>query len=69
MKVTIHCEDEQTHLDVKDNGIGFDINDTSLRRWLGLNIMQERVGKIGGQLTIAASSGKGTTVSVRINNT
>lgn len=69
MKVTIHCEDEQTHLDVKDNGIGFDINDTSLRRGLGLNIMQERVEKIGGQLTIAASAGKGTTVSVRINNT
>jgi signal transduction histidine kinase len=69
VKVTIHCEDEQTHLDVKDNGIGFDINDTSLRRGLGLNIMQERVEKIGGQLTIAASAGKGTTVSVRINNT
>jgi signal transduction histidine kinase len=69
VKVTIHCEDEQTHLDVKDNGIGFDINDTSLRRGLGLNIMQERVEKIGGQLTIAVSAGKGTTVSVRINNT
>jgi len=69
VKVTIHCEDEQTHLDVKDNGIGFDINDNSLRRGLGLNIMQERVEKIGGQLTIAASAGKGTTVSVRINNT
>ena len=69
VKVTIHCEDQQTHLDVTDNGIGFDINDTSLRRGLGLNIMQERVEKIGGQLTIAASSGKGTTVSVRINNT
>ena len=69
IQVNVHFGSEQTHLEVKDNGIGFDTEDTALRRGLGLNIMQERIEKIGGQLSIAARAGRGTTVSVTINNT
>lgn len=51
-------------LSIQDNGRGFDLSDVPPNS-LGLGIMQERVEKIGAQLTINSQIGEGTAVIVR----
>ena len=59
--------EDQSYFKVQDNGIGFDPDDTTGRKGLGLIIMRERVEKIDGQLSIMSSLGKGTTVVVTVD--
>lgn len=66
--ILIRFGEQETYLEVQDNGIGFDPFDKSGRRGLGLVIMRERIEKIGGKLTISSSAGMGTTVTVTVNN-
>jgi len=61
------CEkDGQLHLDVKDDGVGFDVTptrDQAVRgRSLGLLSMEERATLAGGRLEFKSSPGKGTDV-------
>jgi signal transduction histidine kinase len=54
------------HLEVKDDGIGFDaanVRPTSL----GMRIMRERAEAVGANLTISSTPGMGTTVTVDWN--
>ena len=53
-------------LRVKDNGRGFEADNTTLRRGFGLLGMTERAEHIGGQLSIESQLGQGTEVIVSV---
>ena len=53
------------HLEVRDDGVGFD-TETVRTRHLGLVSMEERAKEVGGKTTISSAPGKGTTVSVDV---
>jgi PAS domain S-box-containing protein len=52
------------HLVVSDEGRGFDPVATQENRGIGLITMQERIGLVGGDLTVESHPGGGTTVHV-----
>jgi PAS domain S-box-containing protein len=58
--VTLSTRDGRLRLDVRDDGLGFDIRDG--RGNLGLVSMEERALALGGQLEMRSHPGKGTTV-------
>jgi PAS domain S-box-containing protein len=53
-------------LRIRDNGRGFDPEDPSLSKSLGLLGMRERAAILGGRVDIASAPGKGTTVTAWI---
>ncbi len=57
----------QLVLQVRDDGLGFDPNDTEPGQ-LGLGIMRERAEAIGAMLTIASQPGRGTQVTLAWQN-
>jgi signal transduction histidine kinase len=58
----LRCDDE-IHLRVKDNGIGFSREDTL--PGFGITGMEERVASLGGTMTIASDS-QGTEISITV---
>ena len=52
------------HLDITDNGIGFDTNVS--KKGIGLQNLQERVEELSGVLTITSEVGKGTQTHIQI---
>lgn len=67
-EVTIHLWGEGNHLllEVKDNGRGITINETTNSCSFGLQGMQERAFLLGGEFHLTGSPNKGTTVTARI---
>jgi PAS domain S-box-containing protein len=53
-------------LRIRDNGRGFDPEDPSISKSLGLLGMRERAALLGGGVNISSAPGKGTTVTARI---
>ncbi len=67
-RVRIHREGSDVVLEVEDDGAGFDPHQASSRgSGLGLAGMRERMGLIGGTLTIRSAPGQGTTVVARVS--
>ena len=64
------CYDGFVEIDIADDGIGFDLNQiaraTDRRRGLGLVGMQERVGLLGGEISMVSEQGHGTQISIRV---
>ena len=63
VRITVQIEADHVHLEIKDNGIGFDlvsVKPTSL----GLCIMRERAEAIHAALQVSSLQGQGTTVSL-----
>lgn len=61
--LVFHCLEGQAHLSVSDNGGGFDPCAVPAGH-LGLGIMQERAGAVGGRMEVVSRPGFGTTVSM-----
>ncbi len=63
--VTLHCQDELC-LTIRDNGVGFNVAAAQARAAhggsFGLLGMRERVGIVGGRLTISSSPGHGAQI-------
>lgn len=59
---------DQLCLAVEDDGKGFDVTRLKNKKndGFGLNIMQERASKIGGQIDIESTPGRGSRVSLRL---
>ncbi len=57
------------HVEVNDDGVGFDPRRPELRaRHLGLTSMEERARELGGELEISSSPGAGTAVRLEFNS-
>jgi signal transduction histidine kinase len=56
--------DGQVTVTVRDDGRGFDPGATAGRHGMGLALMRERVGELGGTLDVASAPERGTTVRV-----
>lgn len=63
VEVRLDVDDDRIVLQVKDDGVGFAIEDCPADR-LGLVIMGERAESIGARLTIDSEPGRGTTIDV-----
>jgi len=66
VQVHLHFGDAATHLEVQDDGLGFDLADVQAGGGLGLPGMAERAQRIGGRLEIESTPGQGTRVVVEI---
>ncbi|MFS2294950.1 MAG: GAF domain-containing sensor histidine kinase [Actinomadura sp.] len=67
VRVRLATEDGRAVLEVADDGSGFDASDASEpQNGLGLASMRERANSIGGELTIEARPGEGTTVRLEV---
>jgi signal transduction histidine kinase len=63
--VTLWQANGRLHVNIEDQGAGFDL-DTVLdgQRSSGLIGMRERIGLLGGTLSIETAPGQGTTLSI-----
>ncbi len=65
VRLTLECSAAEILLMVEDDGQGFN-PDGDFPGHLGLRSMSERIEKLGGNLSIESSPGKGTRVSARL---
>lgn len=66
VRIAVNCHADQLCLTVADDGIGFD-SDRPCEH-MGLRIMAERAKEIGAELAVCSSVGRGTTVTVVVND-
>ncbi len=66
VKVNLVQQYRQITLNIKDDGVGFDQEQVSKKRTLGILGMKERAAMMGGRYEIQSKPGKGTTISVVI---
>lgn len=64
MDIKLVVVEQEMALTIRDNGVGFDLH--HIRRGNGLNNMHKRAQDIGGNLTLYAEEGKGTTITFRL---
>ncbi len=65
-RVRMSITAEELHVEVSDDGPGFDASTASTRAHGGLAGMRERVRALGGTFAVSAAPGAGTTVRVRL---
>jgi signal transduction histidine kinase/ligand-binding sensor protein len=66
LSIRLRYDENAVHLELEDDGIGFDPESAKQNGGLGLRGMEERVRQLGGQLQIASAPGQGTRVQVTI---
>lgn len=66
IQVRIKQSDNNLLLAIQDDGVGISCEKLTESTSLGLLGMRERAASLGGQVSIAGSPGKGTTVTVRV---
>lgn len=65
MEIRIHRRGEAVKVFLKDNGIGFQMDEKKQASY-GLSTMQERVHEIGGSIQIITAPGKGTRIEITV---
>jgi len=63
--ISLKIEDREIQGILEDDGVGFNPNTVSEDKGFGLVAMEERIKKLGGDLSIETSPGKGTRISFR----
>jgi PAS domain S-box-containing protein len=66
VQVRLTADHRQIHLEVQDDGQGFDEEAINTKKTLGLLGMQERARTIGGEFGINSQPGKGTSINILI---
>ena len=64
--VSLKRRNTELHLEVRDNGRGFDLAEAGTKKSFGLLGMRERALALGGQVQIASTPGQGTVIRVAI---
>jgi signal transduction histidine kinase len=64
VKINLTKENNQLQLSIKDNGIGFDVNEA--KQGIGLHNMQQRIDSIRGTITIHSKPGIGTEINCNV---
>ena len=67
VSVVLHHNDRVVSLSIQDDGIGFDPSEARAQGGFGLTGMEERVTRLGGELTISSSPGEGTCIEVEVS--
>jgi signal transduction histidine kinase len=69
-KVTVHLNQngKSLVLEIADDGVGFDATAASEQGGFGLRGMKERAARLGGQLIVQTSPGKGTRIRVEVGS-
>ncbi len=65
MGIELHRRGDAVRLGIRDNGVGFDLNDKKQASY-GLMNMEERVNELGGSFQVATAPGKGTRIEIRV---
>ncbi len=65
VQVLLNAEGDQVELDVADDGRGFDKN--TYQAGFGITGMKERAHRIGAELLVDSSVGRGTTLSLKVS--
>ena len=63
-KVDLSAAPDEVQLQVTDAGVGFDPEETTKNRGLGLVSMQERVNLVHGKFSVESAAGTGTRIRV-----
>jgi PAS domain S-box-containing protein len=63
--VRLTRSDGDLGLEIRDDGVGFDVEAARLAAGLGLISMRERINLISGEFKILSSPGQGTTITAR----
>jgi signal transduction histidine kinase len=58
--------DGVVELTIQDDGRGFNLDDVDKLKHFGLQLMNERVEAVGGNLCVTSAPGRGTTITARI---
>jgi signal transduction histidine kinase len=66
MSVSIHGDSEKIHLEVADEGVGFEPESVMKNHALGLIGMRERLKLVDGECTIESRPGAGTRIHARV---
>lgn len=67
VSITLKTEAGEVILAIADDGIGFDPEaPLSSGKHFGLQVMQKRATRLGGQITVSAAPGEGTHLEVRV---
>ncbi|TQM96744.1 signal transduction histidine kinase [Ornithinimicrobium humiphilum] len=64
--VTLALDDEEVLLDVRDDGVGFDLDAERAPTSFGLRGMRQRAERLAGALEVETQPGQGTAVSLRL---
>jgi signal transduction histidine kinase len=59
---------DRLKLTISDDGIGFDPHAVNTDRHFGMEILNERMAKVNGRITLTTSENTGTVVSIRVPN-
>jgi signal transduction histidine kinase len=62
----MHWKEECLNMSIADDGIGFDPQNLDGSKHFGLDIMQERVYKVGGQIDVQSATGSGTEINISV---
>ena len=65
-QASLKCGVDNVELTVQDSGGGFDPQEATRRRGLGLTSMKERLKLVDGKLSIRSEPGRGTTIQARL---
>lgn len=65
VSLRMKCDERELHLDVIDDGVGFDTNG-EFPGHLGLHSMRERMEQLNGRLRITSAPGKGAHLSIAL---
>jgi signal transduction histidine kinase len=66
VRVMIKSEGGAAHIEIADDGRGFDLNTLPPAQHFGLRIMRERAERLGGTFQVESAPGQGTRVTVRL---
>ena len=66
VKVNLEKRYDHLWLSIKDDGIGFDLEEVAAKKTLGILGMRERSAMMGGKYDISSSPGSGTTIVVNV---
>jgi signal transduction histidine kinase len=67
--IEINFVDETIEMEVSDDGIGFDTESILEKGGIGMTNMKERAAKLGGSLNISSTPGKGTNITLKVQQT
>ncbi len=66
--ISVFCKicDDDCLLEIKDDGNGFDVEDSMKIKHFSLALMTERIKLLNGEIKIISEAGKGTSVNIKI---